>query len=202
MTGSPSPRRRHRHHRRLRGRRIGARRHLPRRHRRARRADGSDPLADVSLPDNGGALRAATRARRCSRRPRSTSRTGSSSAHSDSPTRSPRAWPRATRPHRTGSSASRASSRALLEVDRRVRPRRPARRVWSYRVVGDAPWQSACGSQPAAVTWCAPRIRPREVGHRRLGPERLPARHGSTRCRRLRRQERRLLPLRREDRRS
>jgi polyvinyl alcohol dehydrogenase (cytochrome) len=27
--------------------------------------------------------------------------------------------------------------------------------VWSYRVVGDAPWQRACGSQPPAVTWCA-----------------------------------------------
>jgi len=26
--------------------------------------------------------------------------------------------------------------------------------VWSYRVVGDEPWQRACGSQPAAVTWC------------------------------------------------
>jgi polyvinyl alcohol dehydrogenase (cytochrome) len=28
--------------------------------------------------------------------------------------------------------------------------------VWSYRVLGDAAWQRACGSQPAAVTWCAP----------------------------------------------
>jgi polyvinyl alcohol dehydrogenase (cytochrome) len=28
--------------------------------------------------------------------------------------------------------------------------------VWSYRVVGDVPWQRACGSQPAMVTWCAP----------------------------------------------
>jgi polyvinyl alcohol dehydrogenase (cytochrome) len=28
--------------------------------------------------------------------------------------------------------------------------------VWSYRVVGDAPWQRACGSQPPTVTWCAP----------------------------------------------
>jgi len=28
--------------------------------------------------------------------------------------------------------------------------------VWSYRVVGEAPWQRACGSQPTAVTWCAP----------------------------------------------
>jgi polyvinyl alcohol dehydrogenase (cytochrome) len=28
--------------------------------------------------------------------------------------------------------------------------------VWSYRVVGDAPWQRACASQPPAVTWCAP----------------------------------------------
>jgi polyvinyl alcohol dehydrogenase (cytochrome) len=28
--------------------------------------------------------------------------------------------------------------------------------VWSYRVIGEAPWQRACGSQPAAVTWCAP----------------------------------------------
>ena len=28
--------------------------------------------------------------------------------------------------------------------------------VWSYRVVGEAPWQRACGSQPPAVTWCAP----------------------------------------------
>ena len=28
--------------------------------------------------------------------------------------------------------------------------------VWSYRVIGDAPWQKACASQPAAVTWCAP----------------------------------------------
>jgi polyvinyl alcohol dehydrogenase (cytochrome) len=27
--------------------------------------------------------------------------------------------------------------------------------VWSYRVVGDAPWQRACGSQPPTVTWCA-----------------------------------------------
>jgi polyvinyl alcohol dehydrogenase (cytochrome) len=27
--------------------------------------------------------------------------------------------------------------------------------VWSYRVVGDVPWQRACGSQPPAVTWCA-----------------------------------------------
>jgi polyvinyl alcohol dehydrogenase (cytochrome) len=27
--------------------------------------------------------------------------------------------------------------------------------VWSYRVVGDLPWQRACGSQPTAVTWCA-----------------------------------------------
>jgi polyvinyl alcohol dehydrogenase (cytochrome) len=27
--------------------------------------------------------------------------------------------------------------------------------VWSYRVLGDAPWQRACGSQPATVTWCA-----------------------------------------------
>lgn len=28
--------------------------------------------------------------------------------------------------------------------------------VWSYRVLGDIPWQRACGSQPPAVTWCAP----------------------------------------------
>lgn len=28
--------------------------------------------------------------------------------------------------------------------------------AWSYRVIGEAPWQRACGSQPAAVTWCAP----------------------------------------------
>jgi polyvinyl alcohol dehydrogenase (cytochrome) len=28
--------------------------------------------------------------------------------------------------------------------------------VWSYRVIGDVPWQRACGSQPATVTWCAP----------------------------------------------
>lgn len=28
--------------------------------------------------------------------------------------------------------------------------------VWSYRVIGDAPWRRACGSQPADVTWCAP----------------------------------------------
>lgn len=28
--------------------------------------------------------------------------------------------------------------------------------VWSYRVVGDGAWQKACGSQPPAVTWCAP----------------------------------------------
>jgi polyvinyl alcohol dehydrogenase (cytochrome) len=27
--------------------------------------------------------------------------------------------------------------------------------AWSYRVVGDLPWQRACGSQPSAVTWCA-----------------------------------------------
>ncbi|HWW86112.1 MAG TPA: PQQ-binding-like beta-propeller repeat protein, partial [Vicinamibacterales bacterium] len=27
--------------------------------------------------------------------------------------------------------------------------------VWSYRVVGDAAWQRACGSQPPEVTWCA-----------------------------------------------
>jgi polyvinyl alcohol dehydrogenase (cytochrome) len=27
--------------------------------------------------------------------------------------------------------------------------------VWSYRVVGDVPWQRACGSQPSTVTWCA-----------------------------------------------
>src|SRR4051812_35104128 len=27
--------------------------------------------------------------------------------------------------------------------------------VWSYRVLGDGPWQRACGSQPPAVTWCA-----------------------------------------------
>ena len=28
--------------------------------------------------------------------------------------------------------------------------------MWSYRVVGEAPWQRACGSQPPAATWCAP----------------------------------------------
>jgi polyvinyl alcohol dehydrogenase (cytochrome) len=28
--------------------------------------------------------------------------------------------------------------------------------VWSYRVLGHAAWQRACGSQPPAVTWCAP----------------------------------------------
>jgi polyvinyl alcohol dehydrogenase (cytochrome) len=28
--------------------------------------------------------------------------------------------------------------------------------IWSYRVFGDAPWQSACGLQPPQVTWCAP----------------------------------------------
>jgi len=28
--------------------------------------------------------------------------------------------------------------------------------VWSYRVVGDVPWQRACGLQPPTVTWCAP----------------------------------------------
>ena len=28
--------------------------------------------------------------------------------------------------------------------------------VWSYRVLGDAPWQRACAAQPAEVTWCAP----------------------------------------------
>jgi polyvinyl alcohol dehydrogenase (cytochrome) len=28
--------------------------------------------------------------------------------------------------------------------------------VWSYRVVGDVPWQRACGSLPLTVTWCAP----------------------------------------------
>jgi polyvinyl alcohol dehydrogenase (cytochrome) len=27
---------------------------------------------------------------------------------------------------------------------------------WSYRVQGHTPWLQACGSQPAAVTWCAP----------------------------------------------
>jgi polyvinyl alcohol dehydrogenase (cytochrome) len=27
---------------------------------------------------------------------------------------------------------------------------------WSYRVWGHGPWESACGSQPAAVTWCPP----------------------------------------------
>jgi polyvinyl alcohol dehydrogenase (cytochrome) len=27
---------------------------------------------------------------------------------------------------------------------------------WSYRVIGHGPWLQACGSQPAAVTWCAP----------------------------------------------
>ncbi len=27
---------------------------------------------------------------------------------------------------------------------------------WSYRVQGHDPWLRACGSQPAAVTWCAP----------------------------------------------
>ena len=27
---------------------------------------------------------------------------------------------------------------------------------WSYRVQGHDPWVRACGSQPAAVTWCAP----------------------------------------------
>ena len=27
---------------------------------------------------------------------------------------------------------------------------------WSYRVQGHAPWVQACGSQPIAVTWCAP----------------------------------------------
>jgi polyvinyl alcohol dehydrogenase (cytochrome) len=27
---------------------------------------------------------------------------------------------------------------------------------WSYRVQGHGPWLQACGSQPAAVTWCAP----------------------------------------------
>jgi polyvinyl alcohol dehydrogenase (cytochrome) len=26
--------------------------------------------------------------------------------------------------------------------------------VWSYRVFGHEPWQRACGSQPATVTWC------------------------------------------------
>ena len=26
--------------------------------------------------------------------------------------------------------------------------------VWSYRVIGESPWQRACGSQPASVTWC------------------------------------------------
>jgi len=28
--------------------------------------------------------------------------------------------------------------------------------VWSYRIEGHDPWQRACGSLPAAVTWCAP----------------------------------------------
>jgi polyvinyl alcohol dehydrogenase (cytochrome) len=28
--------------------------------------------------------------------------------------------------------------------------------AWSYRVIGQAPRQRACGSQPAEVTWCAP----------------------------------------------
>ncbi len=27
---------------------------------------------------------------------------------------------------------------------------------WSYRVQGHDPWERACGSQPASVTWCAP----------------------------------------------
>jgi polyvinyl alcohol dehydrogenase (cytochrome) len=27
--------------------------------------------------------------------------------------------------------------------------------VWSYRVVGETPWQRACGSQASSVTWCA-----------------------------------------------
>jgi polyvinyl alcohol dehydrogenase (cytochrome) len=27
---------------------------------------------------------------------------------------------------------------------------------WSYRVVGEPPWESACGAQPSTVTWCAP----------------------------------------------
>ena len=26
--------------------------------------------------------------------------------------------------------------------------------VWSYRVIGETPWQRACGSQPPEVTWC------------------------------------------------
>ncbi len=28
--------------------------------------------------------------------------------------------------------------------------------VWSYRVVGDAPWHRVCDGQPTAVTWCFP----------------------------------------------
>ncbi len=28
--------------------------------------------------------------------------------------------------------------------------------AWSYRVLGDAAWQRACGAQPPEVTWCAP----------------------------------------------
>lgn len=28
--------------------------------------------------------------------------------------------------------------------------------VWSYRVVGDMPWQNVCGALPATITWCPP----------------------------------------------
>ena len=88
-------------------------------------------------------------------------------------------------PPRTASSRGVRAAGRLLELDRRVRPGDGAP-VWSYRVFGDAPWQSVCGPLPAGhlvpardrqpVARATPGRGFGEVGHRRLEPERLPAR--------------------------
>ena len=64
---------------------------------------------------------------------------------------------------------------------------------WSYRVQGHTPWVHACGSQPPAVTWCAPEsdgekwdmggsganvMRLRMDGHRRDGEDGRDDEHG------------------------
>ena len=133
-------------HGRVRVRRGRAERHLPRCDRRAERTHRADPLA-VPLPDNGGQPG------------------GYAGATMFSPPAVAR-WPGlrhvrpAVPPRVTACHAAHggftesceqpgAFLKSIVAFDARTGEPR-----WSYRVQGHEPWMRACGSQPAAVTWC------------------------------------------------
>ena len=101
-----------------------------------------------SLPDNGGSP-AATRARRCSRRRSSTRRSGSSTARCGQPYTEPAdvAACNAAAPNGFDESCEQPGAyfKSIVAFDLQTGAVR-----WSYRVLGHAPWERACGSPPPA----------------------------------------------------